>query len=576
MAQTLYDTSPTRSFQGYKSNAAHSSLVDDKMKTASAKLSHVNNYNMSQGRSAPKQRLSRLELLRNDYNKKLQMEREEKINKLRVIQQENGVKQHHPKSGGGTVREFFAERRALEASRQGQKNPELLPPIESHFKRVKEKKQDMQLRGQAKKEQAAQPVPVGRRVSLKQETQVPQQSVHVPLKHNTRTQPRQAGVLVRKRTKGIDKQDPLPPVNKGGSEVAKRKPPTPNKRYETHSVLMQDGEDDYESSGPFVPVPPIQRKPVAKRTKVPLPPPSGEESASDYDDALSTLTDHSSIPPNLSKLKAKALRQRQLSKQKLNVTNLEQDIGKLTDFQKWQMDQDAERKERLEKHRQKNENSEMSLSQRERELLQKIQEEQSKLANLKQQKRELEEQEKRQTEEDEKWLKEKQSIEQSLLQPQEITHVQESKQTRKKVSKKIEKPHVHKTLQKETRPSQAHEDSEENIHDKAQSNFYAEMTEDMGEVVVDVSPCSICGRKFAPDRLAKHEKVCAKTANSKRKVFDTSKHRSLGTDYEKYVLSGKHLEEPEKKVSYQEQVKHTESYYKVLNRSYLVAQELKF
>lgn len=576
MAQTLYDISPTQSFQGYKSNAAHSSLVGDKMKTASAKLSHVNNYNMSQGRSAPKQRLSRLELLRNDYNKKLQMEREEKINKLRVIQQENGVKQHHPKSGGGTVREFFAERRALEASRQGQKNPELLPPIESHFKRVKEKKQDMQLHGQARKEQAAQPVPVGRRISLRQETQVPQQPVHVPLKHNTRTQPRQAGVLVRKRTKGIDKQDPLPPVNKGGSEVAKRKPPTPNKRYETHSVLMQDGEDDYESSGPFVPVPPIQRKPVAKRTKVPLPPPSGEESASDYDDALSTLTDHSSIPPNLSKLKAKALRQRQLSKQKLNVTNLEQDSGKLTDFQKWQMDQDAERKERLEKHRQKNENSEMSLSQRERELLQKIQEEQSKLANLKQQKRELEEQEKKQTEEDEKWLKEKQSIEQSLLQPQEITHVQESKQTRKKVSKKIEKPHVHKTLQKETRPSQAHEDSEENIHDKAQSNFYAEMTEDMGEVVVDVSPCSICGRKFAPDRLAKHEKVCAKTANSKRKVFDTSKHRSLGTDYEKYVLSGKHLEEPEKKVSYQEQVKHTESYCKVLNRSYLVAQELKF
>ena len=573
MAQTLYDTSPTRSFQGYKSNAGHSSLVDDKMKTASAKLSHVN-YNMSQGRSAPKQRLSRLELLRNDYNKKLQMEREEKINKLRVIQRENSVKQQHPKSGGGTVREFFAERRALEASRQGQKNPELLPPIESHFKWVKEKKQDAQLHGQAKKEPAAQPVPVGRRISLKHsEIQVPQQAVHVPLKHNTRTQPRQAGVLVRKRTKGIDKQDPLPPVNKGGSEVAKRKPPTPNKRYETHSVLMQDGEDDYESSGPFVPVPPIQRKPVAKRTKVPLPPPSGEESASDYDDALSTLTDHSSIPPNLSKLKAKALRQRQLSKQKLNVTNLEQDSGKLTDFQKWQMEQDAERKERLEKHRQKNENSEMSLSQRERELLQKIQEEQSKLANLKQQKRELEEQEKKQTEEDEKWLKEKQSIEQSLLQPQEITHVQESKQTRKKVSKKIEKPHVHKTLQKETRPSQAHEDSEENIHDNAQSNFYAEMTEDMGEVVVDVSPCSICGRKFAPDRLAKHEKVCAKTANSKRKVFDTSKHRSLGTDYEKYVLSGKHLEEPERKVSYQEQLTYTGSYCKVLNRSYLVADE---
>lgn len=45
----------------------------------------------------------------------------------------------------------------------------------------------------------------------------------------------------------------------------------------------------------------------------------------------------------------------------------------MTDFQKWQMEQDKERTERLEKHKQK---SELSLSQRENDLLNKIQEEQ--------------------------------------------------------------------------------------------------------------------------------------------------------------------------------------------------------
>lgn len=542
MAQALYDTSPSRSFQGYNSNAELLSRVSDTMNAASAKLSQVN-YNMSHGRSAPKKRLSRLELLRNDYNKKLQKEREEKINMLRLIQQENSVKQTSS-NGGGTVREFFAERRALEATRSGQKNPELLPPIESHFKKVKGQKHDLQ--GELKNEQPLKPNLSGdRQISLKQKPQMRQKPL--PPKQSTRTQPRQTGISVRKRTKGIDKQDPLPPVNKGGSEVTRRKPPTPNKRYETHSVLIQDDVEDFESSAPFMPIPPIQRKPPTKQSKAPLPPPSGAESLSDYDDALSTITDHSSVPPNLNSLKAKALKQKQLSKQRLNIPNQQQDDGKLTDFQKWQMEQDKEREQRLEKHKQKLEKSEVSLSHRERDLLAKIQEEQSRLENLKQQRKELEEQEKRQREEEEKWLQEKQSLEQSILPLEHST--QESKQSKKTVGKKVTKARVQEHLKEESPPVQTQEDLDqsETILDNAYSNFYAEQTEGMGEVVVDVSPCSICGRKFASDRLAKHEKVCAKATNSKRKVFDTTKHRNKGTDNEEYVQSGKHLEEPKKR-----------------------------
>ena len=115
-------------------------------------------------------------------------------------------------------------------------------------------------------------------------------------------------------------------------------------------------------------------------------------------------------------------------------------------------------------------------------------------------------------------------------------------------------PSLEQHAKKETPlPAETQEDELDqsgNIHDNAYNNFYDDATKDVDEVSLDVSPCSICGRNFAPDRLARHEKVCAKTANSKRKVFDTRKHRSVGTEFEEYVASGKHLEEPKKRVSF--------------------------
>lgn len=54
----------------------------------------------------------------------------------------------------------------------------------------------------------------------------------------------------------------------------------------------------------------------------------------------------------------------------------------------------------------------------------------------------------------------------------------------------------------------------------------------MGEVVVDVLLCLICGRRFVLDRFVKYEKVCIKVVNFKRKVYDIRKYRSKGIDYE--------------------------------------------
>ena len=51
--------------------------------------------------------------------------------------------------------------------------------------------------------------------------------------------------------------------------------------------------------------------------------------------------------------------------------------------------------------------------------------------------------------------------------------------------------------------------------------------------------CSYCGRKFASDRIAKHEEVCARMSHKKTKVFDSTKMRTQGTEAAAFVRKGK-------------------------------------
>ncbi|XP_072855160.2 zinc finger C2HC domain-containing protein 1A [Pogona vitticeps] len=46
----------------------------------------------------------------------------------------------------------------------------------------------------------------------------------------------------------------------------------------------------------------------------------------------------------------------------------------------------------------------------------------------------------------------------------------------------------------------------------------------------DLLPCKICGRTFFPNALRKHVPICQKSANRKRKTFDSSRQRAEGTD----------------------------------------------
>lgn len=54
----------------------------------------------------------------------------------------------------------------------------------------------------------------------------------------------------------------------------------------------------------------------------------------------------------------------------------------------------------------------------------------------------------------------------------------------------------------------------------------------------DLVPCQECGRKFNPDRLAKHQKACKKVNNSKRKTFNSAAARVEGTGAEKFQSKG--------------------------------------
>lgn len=50
----------------------------------------------------------------------------------------------------------------------------------------------------------------------------------------------------------------------------------------------------------------------------------------------------------------------------------------------------------------------------------------------------------------------------------------------------------------------------------------------------DRSPCAYCGRRFAADRLGKHESICVRTSSKQTKVFDSKKQRLTGTDAAAY------------------------------------------
>lgn len=51
----------------------------------------------------------------------------------------------------------------------------------------------------------------------------------------------------------------------------------------------------------------------------------------------------------------------------------------------------------------------------------------------------------------------------------------------------------------------------------------------------DRIPCNNCGRRFAPDALEKHARICAKVFSKPKKVFNSAAKRVAGTDAAAYL-----------------------------------------
>lgn len=71
------------------------------------------------------------------------------------------------------------------------------------------------------------------------------------------------------------------------------------------------------------------------------------------------------------------------------------------------------------------------------------------------------------------------------------------------------------------------------------------MEEDAGPD--DRVECSYCGRKFASDRIAKHEDVC-RTASKKRKVFNSKRQRLSGTEAAQFQRASREPAKPAKQM----------------------------
>lgn len=66
--------------------------------------------------------------------------------------------------------------------------------------------------------------------------------------------------------------------------------------------------------------------------------------------------------------------------------------------------------------------------------------------------------------------------------------------------------------------------------------------------------CRDCGRKFNPDRIAKHSKICKKVFIAKRKTFDMKKKRVIDSEHA-MMLKNQEYQEKKKGVKGMQNVK---------------------
>ncbi|XP_002730725.1 uncharacterized protein LOC100375200 [Saccoglossus kowalevskii] len=392
--------------------------------------------------------------------------------------------------------------------------------------------------------------------------------------------------LARDRLLHVDKP------RRPSAGVTRVKPLAPIERQKGYAVPVRNGYNHRQHNGleynsdesDKLPTPPISRKPrLVRHHRVKQSP-----DATFYDDA--TPYSDEDAPPSKNNLKH--LHEKKKKEQQWNGKR-----EKLSDFQRWQMNQDAERQKRLDKLKRKpqpplsddeedenlNENFlapvtpsnpkspshtlllNKKIKEKEMELQRMIDEQQKELNQLKQNEEREEEERKRMQEQRlreerrRREIKEQVRLETERLEREDSYNndfhddysIQESYRESEPEPEPTPEPKYF-PKSKESKPKSVHrhppppqpEPEERNDYfgnSADENNIYANTIDEETSVSLDLRRCNTCGRKFASDRLDKHAKVCLMKSSKKRKVFDPVKLRTEGTPMAHYIRQGKHL-----------------------------------
>ncbi|KAM9019322.1 zinc finger C2HC domain-containing protein 1B [Ara ararauna] len=88
----------------------------------------------------------------------------------------------------------------------------------------------------------------------------------------------------------------------------------------------------------------------------------------------------------------------------------------------------------------------------------------------------------------------------------------------------------------------------------------------------DLAPCRTCGRRFAQDVLLRHDPICRKVFNKKRKPFSSMKQRLQGTEIVTIREQHPQKKQPEKKSNWRQ---HHEDFINAIRSARQVTKALK-
>ncbi|XP_041352758.1 zinc finger C2HC domain-containing protein 1C-like isoform X2 [Gigantopelta aegis] len=502
-------------------------------------------------------RPSRLELLQVEYQKQILKQKEEKMllmyedNQRRALEKVSRQNSSSSNRSTPSVRDFFYERRKMESKGF------FSPPIDQHYKQLR----------------SGMSFPSNGEWSRKGSA-------------NSSVSSYSKG-----SSAGRDRSCLLQPISTSpgiaGSPTKPKPKPVSYVRYDSNGRILNGANAGHRSR---------------------IRPPESSSSSSD-----------NSPPPNLASLK---------------------NNKKLTDFQKWKMEQDMAREERLRRHQKINSDAgrwdreedqangqeeeegdaeeepeeepvreaeeeeaasdseetvdvDRAIARRQEEILAQIEQQERELEQLRQERLQKEDRARIAVErEAEKEEKRKQRIEQEkklLAMEREKQMKKDEEEAHKRQMKEEEEEKRQKRAQdkrralshhqkewKRANPSHDQQDDNTNHYTPSSSpppeertptpdeqytssgaglDLYLQAADEEGAQggAGSLVPCKLCGRRFAADRVAKHQSAC-RNISKKRKVFDPVKMRTAGTEMSKYVHNSDKQQTPQKKNNWK--VKH--------------------